>query len=141
MPGRKADSTGRRNTLMVEVFMGRPAGWMKALTGRSPMRSPGAPAHRRGVERAFWRVVATGVTTEDAAAAVGVASAVGCRWFRHRGGMPIDVTPASGRYLSFSEREEIALLRTDGEGVRVIARRLGRDPATISRELRRNAAT
>jgi IS30 family transposase len=55
--------------------------------------------------------------------------------------MPIDVTPASGRYLSFSEREEIALLRADGEGVRGIARRLGRDPATVSRELRRNAAT
>jgi IS30 family transposase len=55
--------------------------------------------------------------------------------------MPIDVTPASGRYLSFSEREEIALLRTEGQGVRGIARRLGRDPATVSRELRRNAAT
>ncbi|GAA3216232.1 hypothetical protein GCM10010532_043560 [Dactylosporangium siamense] len=27
--------------------MGRPAGWMQALTGRSAMRSPGAPALRR----------------------------------------------------------------------------------------------
>src|SRR5689334_10261360 len=35
--------------------MGRPAGWMKALTGRSPMKSPGAPALRRDVERLFWR--------------------------------------------------------------------------------------
>jgi IS30 family transposase len=121
--------------------MGRPAGWMRALTGRSPMKSPGAPAHRREVERAFWRVVATGVTTEAAAEAVGVASAVGCRWFRHRGGMPIDVAPAVGRYLSFREREEIAVRRAQGDGVRAIARRLGRDPATISRELRRNAAT
>src|SRR4051812_23153918 len=141
MRGVKADSTGRRNIQVLGVLMGRPAGWMKALTGRSPMKSPGAPAHRREVERAFWGVIATGVTTEAAAEAVGVASAVGCRWFRHRGGMPIDVAPASGRYLSFSEREEIALLRAQGGGVRVIARRLGRDPATISRELRRNAAT
>lgn len=47
----------------------------------------------------------------------------------------------SGRYLSFAEREEIALLRARGIGVRAIARRLGRSPSTISRELRRNAST
>lgn len=39
------------------------------------------------------------------------------------------------------EREEIALLRAKDYGVREIARRVGRDPGTISRELRRNAAT
>ena len=37
--------------------MGRPAGWMQGLTGRAPMKSPGAPAHRREVERLFWRDV------------------------------------------------------------------------------------
>ena len=47
----------------------------------------------------------------------------------------------SGRYLSFDEREEIALLKAQGVGVRETARRLGRDPSTVSRELRRNAAT
>jgi IS30 family transposase len=47
----------------------------------------------------------------------------------------------SGRYLSFSEREDIALLRAQGGGVREIARRVGRSPSTISRELRRNAST
>jgi transposase, IS30 family len=51
------------------------------------------------------------------------------------------LAPLSDRYLSFAEREEIAILRAQGVGVRQIARRLGRDPATISRELRRNAAT
>jgi len=51
------------------------------------------------------------------------------------------LTPLAGRYLSFREREEIALLHAQGAGVREIARRLGRDPSTISRELRRNAAT
>jgi putative transposase len=40
--GVRLDSTGRRNVLMVEVFMGRPAGWMKELTGRTPMKSPGS---------------------------------------------------------------------------------------------------
>jgi IS30 family transposase len=49
--------------------------------------------------------------------------------------------PPSGRYLSFADREEIALWRVQGHGVREIARRLARAPSTISRELRRNAAT
>src|SRR5207248_4128974 len=58
-----------------------------------------------------------------------------------RGGMPIDLSPSTGRYLSFCEREEIALMRAQDEGVRSIARQLNRAPSTISRELRRNAAT
>ncbi|WP_139765939.1 IS30 family transposase [Gordonia sp. i37] len=54
---------------------------------------------------------------------------------------PLSLEEPSGRYLSFAEREEIALLRAQNCGVREIARRIGRSPATISRELRRNAAT
>jgi len=115
---------------------------MKELTGRSAMKSPGAPSHRREVERAFWRAIATGVTTEQAAAAVGVSPAVGARWFRHRGGMPsMDLQPLSGRNLSLQEREEIAVLRAQGAGVRETARCLGRHSSTVSRELRHNAAT
>ena len=53
----------------------------------------------------------------------------------------VSQAPLSGRYLSFAEREEIALLRAQGQGVREIARQLERSPSTISRELRRNAAT
>jgi IS30 family transposase len=53
----------------------------------------------------------------------------------------VGLRPLSGRYLSFEEREEIALLRAGGAGVREIARQLRRSPSTISRELRRNAAT
>jgi IS30 family transposase len=53
----------------------------------------------------------------------------------------ISKSPLSGRYVSFVEREEIALLRARGCGVREIARQLGRSSSTISRELRRNAAT
>ena len=122
--------------------MGRPAGWLKELTGRDPMLSPGAPKSRRSVERQFWMEIATGVSSEDAAAAVGVSQAVGARWFRQGGGMTtITLAEPGGRYLSFVEREEIALLRTQKVGVREIARRLGRDASTVSRELRRNAAT
>ncbi len=53
----------------------------------------------------------------------------------------VALAPASGRYLSFAEREEIALQRARGGGVREIARQIGRSPSTISRELRRNAST
>jgi len=106
------------------------------------MKSPGAPSHRREVERAFWREIARGLLPEEAAHAIGVSQAVGGRWFRHGGGMPsVDLAPLSGRYLSFREREEIAILKVQGAGVRQIARRLGRAPSTVSRELRRNAAT
>ncbi|WP_425433642.1 transposase, partial [Kineococcus rhizosphaerae] len=106
------------------------------------MRSPGRPQPSRAVLRQFWRIIATGVTTADAAAGVGVSWPVGVRWFRHAGGMPpLSLDEPTGRYLSFTEREEIALLRAQGHGVREIARRIGRDPSTISRELRRNAAT
>ena len=54
---------------------------------------------------------------------------------------PITLAPLSGRYLSFAEREEIAILRAQQLGVREIARRVARSPSTISRELRRNAST
>jgi IS30 family transposase len=53
----------------------------------------------------------------------------------------IDLAPLSGRYLSFREREEIAILKAQGTGIMGIARRLDRAPSTISREVRRNAAT
>jgi IS30 family transposase len=122
--------------------MGRPPGWVTKVTGRAAMRSPGRPPIRRDVERAFWVGIAKGLTSVDAAAACGVSGVVGSRWFRERGGMPlIDLVPVSGRYLSFAEREEIALLRAQKTGVREIARRLGRSPSTVSRELKRNAAT
>lgn len=122
--------------------MGRPAGWMTTVTGRPAMRSPGRPPIRRDVERVFWNAIAEGMSTEDAAVACGVSGPVGWRWFRQRGGVPsISLSPSSGRYLSFTEREEIALLKVQDVGVREIARRLGRSPSTISRELRRNAAT
>lgn len=116
-------------------------------SGRAAMRSPGRPpVARREERRRFWGAIAAGLASEEAAAVSGVSQAVGTRWFREAGGMPPATfapfaKPLSGRYLSFAEREEIALLRIQGCGVREVARRLGRAASTVSRELRRNAAT
>ncbi|MBO0611320.1 IS30 family transposase [Myceligenerans salitolerans] len=122
--------------------MGRSSAWVREVTGRGTLKSPGAPSLPRVVERQFWDEIATGLLPREAAEAVGVAQAVGQRWFRHAGGMtPYSWPAASGRYLSFAEREEIAILNALGKGVREIAATLGRSPSTISRELRRNAAT
>jgi IS30 family transposase len=107
------------------------------------MRSPGRPpVGRREHKQRFWAAIARGLSSEDAGVAAGVSAPVGVRWFRESGGMdPLPAAPLSGRYLSFAEREEVAVLKALGCGVREIARQLGRSPSTISRELRRNAAT
>lgn len=116
--------------------------WRADRALRPAMRSPGRPDPSRVVQRLFWRLIATGVTTAEAALSVGVSVPVATRWFRHAGGMPpMCLAEPTGRYLSFEEREEIAILRAQDKGVREIARSIGRDPGTISRELRRNAAT
>ena len=115
--------------------------------GRKLLRSPGRPrASRRENRRLFWTAIAKGLSSEVSAIAAGVSSPLGARWFREAGGMPPSTLapsakPLSGRYLSFKEREEIALLKAQGHGVREIGRRLNRAASTISREVRRNAAT
>jgi IS30 family transposase len=111
--------------------------------GRPVMCSPGRPpVARREHRQRFWAEIARGASSEDAAVEAGVSVAVGVRWFREGGGMPsITMAPLSGRYLSFTDREEISLLCARGCGVREIACQVGRSPSTISRELRRNAAT
>lgn len=95
---------------------------------RPKLRSPGHPKFQKLVEAAFWGEIAKGLLAEEAAGVVGVA--------------PFDITQqSSGRYLSFVEREEIAILKEKGKGVREIARAIGRDAGTICCELRSNAAT
>lgn len=114
-----------------------------ARAGRGPIRSPGRPTvGRREHRQRFWKAIARGMSSWEAAREAGVSQPVGTRWFRENGGMPpTNLTPLSGHYLSFAEREEIALLRAQKLGVREIARRVERAPSTISRELRHHAAT
>ena len=100
----------------------------------------------REERRGFRPAIAAGRGSEDAAPEAEVSQPVGTRLFRKAGGMPPamfrpSAKPLSGRYLSPAEREEIALLRVRGHSMQEIGRRLGRAASTISRELRRNAAT
>src|SRR5271170_1786411 len=140
-----ADSSGRRNTLTGVAMNIRKR--RSDRSGRVRLFSPGRPpVAGREERRRFWAAIAAGTASEDAAVGVGVPQAVGTRWFRKAGGMPpsmfgLSAKPLSGRYLSFAEREEIALLRVQGHSMQEVARRLGRVASTISRELRRNAAT
>src|SRR5690349_11226582 len=142
----RADSSGRRNASTEGFAMGTRRR-RSDRAGRGILRSPGRPGvARREDRRRFWAAIAAGLANEDAARRASVSPAVGARWFREAGGMPpAALAPSSkplcGRYLSFAEREEIALCRAQGQGVREVARRLGRAASTISRELRRNAAT
>ena len=93
------------------------------------------------VRRRFWQQVRAGLLVEHAAAGVGVSGSWGRRVFAEAGGVnPVPVADPVGRYLSFDEREEIMRLHAGGAGVREIARELGRDPSTISRELKRGQA-
>jgi len=92
------------------------------------------------VVQQFWAAMARGEFITDAAAEAGTYRVKGARWLRAEGGVrPRRGRDLKGRCLSFSEREEIALARARGESMRAIARRLGRHPSTVSRELTRNA--
>src|SRR6476619_1895269 len=110
----------------------------KKLKSDRSLRSPGRPpVLHRAEQWPFWRTIAQGYSSEDAARLAGVSPVVGNRWFRQCGGMPpSNLAPSAseptGRYVSFAEREEIALARARGEDVRAIARQLGRAASTIS---------
>lgn len=108
---------GRHKNAQLDKPAGARRQWAADRALRTPMRSPGRPEPSRAVQRQFWRLIATGVTTVDAAATVGVSSPVAIRWFRHAGGMtPISLDEPLGRYLSFDEREEISFLRSKKPG-------------------------
>ncbi|MFC6020678.1 IS30 family transposase [Plantactinospora solaniradicis] len=93
------------------------------------------------VEARYWQLLLSGIGTVQACRMVGITRKTGYRWRAENGGVPptrIDEAARSNRYLSLMERKRIATLRGQRLGVREIARRIDRSPATVSRELRRN---
>ena len=110
------------------------------------------PAPQTAKREQYAALIARGVSFSEACRIVGINRRTGKRWRHGRtiissSGQRLHYAPVVGgarkreisaRFLSEDERVRIADLRRAGEGVRAIARELGRDPATISRELRRN---
>jgi IS30 family transposase len=92
------------------------------------------------VVQKFWQQVADGGGYVDAGASVGWSVTTVRNELRSAGGIrPRRGRALTGRSLTFREREEIAVMRAQRLTVREMARRLGRAPSTVSRELRRNA--
>lgn len=91
----------------------------------------------------FWQRVSSGLAADAAAEEIGLSSGAASDWMRQAGGMiPTHLLEApSGRYLDLMDRAQIAAMHGSGASIRQIAARVGRDPSTISRELRRNQVT
>jgi len=81
------------------------------------------------------RRVRAGETHEVAATAVGCSAKSVQRLLVKTGGVKPRSTPQSALRLSLPEREEISRGLRAGDSCRVIARRLGRAPSTVSRDV------
>lgn len=117
---------------------------------RRVRKGPGRRPQSAKRER-FMELRGRGWSVRAAAREVGVSRSSGANWSRghkvYRNGVAVGFVPPldrlvvrqiDARYLSQDERIEIADLHQAGVSMRAIARRLGRSPSTISRELRRN---
>jgi IS30 family transposase len=87
---------------------------------------------------AIRRLAASGERLEDVATAVGRTQWSVQRVVSRAGGLPPRTAGRSGLRLSPAEREEISRGLLAGESCRLISRRLGRAPSTVSREVRAN---
>lgn len=90
--------------------------------------------------RVFWHHRSAGASTEDAAHTAGISRTTARQIIDQAGGIAPRTHPtATGRFLSYNEREQIALLWAAGRTRAQIAHQLGRHRATIGRELTRNS--
>jgi len=119
---------------------------------RSRRRTPRGGGVQAEKQQQYVRLIAQGVNNAEACRIMGINRKTGNRWrygraVRNSAGVfvhypPVKITearPRSPRYLSEQERVVIADLLCAKLTVRGIARRLGRSPSTISREIRRNS--
>src|SRR4051794_15407119 len=121
-----ADSNGHRNTSTKEVAVSTRRR-RSDRSGRGALRSPGRPsAARRENRRQFWVLIAAGRSSEDAAVDVGVAPALGTRWFRKAGGIPPPPLSQSLNLLSARHLSLRSGTAVHGPVVRWKGRRSGR---------------
>jgi IS30 family transposase len=81
------------------------------------------------------RLIRAGETFEAAAGAVGCSTKSIQRFMALSGGLKSRLKERSALRLSLGEREEISRGLVAGDSLRAIAKRLGRSPSTISREV------
>jgi IS30 family transposase len=108
----------------------------------------------RSLRWQFFDLVCAGQSLVMAERELGLSRNVGAPWWRQAGGVKLreghgggglvvrvdwERPGGRGHRLSYDERMEIMRLRDKGFKQAEIARRIQRDPATVSRELKRNA--
>jgi IS30 family transposase len=87
---------------------------------------------------ALWKRLKGGESLQSIARALGRNSGTVRGWFAATGGIEPPARVRSERHLKLSEREEISRGLAAGWSIRHIAKQLKRDPATVSREIKRN---
>ena len=102
------------------------------------MAQIGRPGLSSVQKRELWRRWKEGQSLSDIGRALGKhPGSVHCV-IKGNGGIVPAERSRSLRVLSFAEREEISRGIARGESIRQIARRVGRSPSTVSREIRRH---
>ncbi|WP_343317375.1 IS30 family transposase [Arthrobacter sp. TMP15] len=87
----------------------------------------------------FWAGMQAGDFITDAVIPINTSRRTGRTVLANAGGVrPRRGRNLKGRCLTFTQREEIAILRAQGQSLRAIGEVIGRSASTVSRELRRN---
>ncbi|WP_315915726.1 helix-turn-helix domain-containing protein [Arthrobacter sp. lap29] len=95
--------------------------------------------YRPDLLQVFWAGMQAGDFITDAVIPLNTSRRTGRTVLAAAGGVrPRRGRNLKGRCLTFEQREEIAVLRAQGQSLRQIGEVIGRSASTVSRELRRN---